>query len=528
MKKRITLQQYQDKQYSFFQPLYSKCKSLLGSGDFNDESNLFIAVSINDDQDGFSFIITTEKTYHNHRRQIQNLEAILQSKHNLKSKVLFSSVAEVSAILEIAEKEIANNESDTKSTDSAALSILREITIKGVKLNASDIHIYIYEERAEVVFRVNGQFTERTPLGRDGANRLVTAGLYKNSKDYRNVSDDEELIDASIDLDKLELAPKKYVDVKLRVSKSDSSTGPHTVFRLITKGVENTKHINEIGLDEDIRDDLIEVSKSPFGIILVTGPTGSGKSTTLAALHESIDTSRKTILLEDPVEYKIARLNTVQKTIYPDTPGKGYKEHLQSALRQDPDIVGVSEIRNKEVAEIVIKSALTGHLMFSTLHTNDALGALTRLVDEGISEKMLGESNLMKAVLAQRLIPKLCECCKISHQDDVLGEVFITNTKGCANCDNGVSGRVLVAELVIFDDGGREFIKSNDIKGLSAYIKDNGWQNMKERAITKIKDGLIDPFEAQKHIDGIFSKGDSFQYKQITPKIVSSKLDKTA
>jgi len=364
-------------------------------------------------------------------------------------------------------------------------------------------------------------FSQSTPLGREQAISIIAAGLNTKSPDYRSVTDDNEMADVSIYMNIEVPDPKggqkpKREKINLRTSKSGSLEGPHTVMRVIRTSQEAKKTISDLGMDGDIRSMLIRSTEAPTGIILLTGPTGSGKSTTLAALYETIDDERKILLLEDPVEYRIKRKNTVQKPVFPEIKGQGFIDHLKNALRQDPDIIGISEMRSKEVVEIVIKSALTGHLMVSTLHTNDAIGGISRLIDEGVSPKVLAERNLFRCIVAQRLIPALCPKCRVKKSVESFTNSYVRSEHGCKHCGGtGTKGRVLIAELIMFDDKCREHIANHDLSALEKHLLDNGWKGMAARARMRIEQGVIDPYEAVKHVTNLFAEETAVKYPSV-------------
>ena len=358
-------------------------------------------------------------------------------------------------------------------------------------------------------------------MGREQAISIIAAGLNTKSPDYRSVTDDNEMADVSIYMNIEVPDPKgghkpKREKINLRTSKSGSLEGPHTVMRVIRTSQEAKKTISDLGMDGDIRSMLIRSTEAPTGIILLTGPTGSGKSTTLAALYETIDDERKILLLEDPVEYRIKRKNTVQKPVFPEIKGQGFIDHLKNALRQDPDIIGISEMRSKEVVEIVIKSALTGHLMVSTLHTNDAIGGISRLIDEGVSPKVLAERNLFRCIVAQRLIPALCPKCRVKKPVEGFTNSYVRSEHGCKHCGGtGTKGRVLIAELIMFDDKCREHIANHDLAALEKHLLDNGWKGMAARARMRIEQGIIDPYEAVKHVTNLLAEEAAVKYPSV-------------
>lgn len=520
---QLTYNAYKDDGYRFFRPLLDVCMTYEGSGDLEDENTVFVAVIVPPGLENTALIMTTRRAKERKSLQIQNIETLLSSKFSISNvSVIFSDPKEIHAVLHDTKstKDDVGNSEDNE-TNSAALQDLENIVTEAVVTGTSDIHFYVYEDRAEAVFRIHGLFSQRTPLGREQAISIIAAGLNTKSPDYSSVTDDKEMADVSIYLN-IEVPdvngdnkPKRE-KINLRTSKSGALEGPHTVMRVIRTSQEAKKTITTLGMDTDICNMLIESTEAPTGIILVVGPTGSGKSTTLAALYEEIDEARKTLLLEDPVEYRIKRRNTIQKPVFPEVEGQGFIDYLKNALRQDPDIIGISEMRSKEVVEIVIKSALTGHLMVSTLHANDAIGGISRLIDEGVSQKMLAERNLLRCIVAQRLIPMLCPKCRVKKFVKGFSNSYISSEDGCENCGGiGTKGRVLVAELIMFDDKCREYIANHDLSSLEKHLIEKGWRGMAARARMRIEQGIIDPYEAVKHIANLFDEEDTVSYPSV-------------
>jgi type II secretory ATPase GspE/PulE/Tfp pilus assembly ATPase PilB-like protein len=519
----LTYNDYKDNGYVFFKPLLEQCLIYNGSGDSDDYETMFISVIASSHTDNEVILLTTKRAFAQKTIEIQNIETLLTSKYSFENvRIIFSMAKDIHAILHDAASKKIDSKDSLNDSKSAVLQDLENIVTEAVLSRASDIHFYVHEDRAEAVFRIDGLFSQRTPLGREQAISIIAAGLNTKSPDYRSVTDDHEMTDVSIHIViDVPIAPNKPLKTKrekinLRTSKSASLEGPHTVMRVIRTDQNAKKTMNDLMMDQDIKHMLIDAIDAPSGIILLTGPTGSGKSTTLAALYEQMDDDRKIILLEDPVEYRVKRKNTVQKSVFPEIKGLGFIDYLNNALRQDPDIIGISEMRSKEVADIVIKSALTGHLMVSTLHTNDAIGAISRLIDEGISPKILSERNLFRCIVAQRLIPALCATCRKKEKHKHFGNIYVSHSRGCSECHfTGTKGRVLIAEIIFFDDACRRLIVEHDLLGLEKHLKKSGWKNMSDRAQLRIKQGIIDPNEAKRHISNLFQEENVFEYPPI-------------
>lgn len=339
--------------------------------------------------------------------------------------------------------------------DAPIIKLINALLSEAIKEEASDIHIETYEKQLVVRFRVDGVLKEVLK-----PNRKLSSLLVSRIKVMARLDIAEKRVpqDGRISL----RIAGRAVDV--RVSTMPSSHGERVVMRLLDKNAGNLD-LKQLGMTDAIRHQFDELLRKPHGIILVTGPTGSGKSTTLyAGLTEinSIDTNILTV--EDPIEYELAGIGQTQVNTKVDMT---FARGLRAILRQDPDVVMIGEIRDLETAQIAVQASLTGHMVISTLHTNTASGAITRLQDMGV-EPFLVSSSLL-GVLAQRLIRTLCPKCKTEHVPDqrereLLGisaddprTIFRAN--GCTACGhNGYRGRTGIHELLLVDDNIRELI----------------------------------------------------------------------
>lgn len=341
---------------------------------------------------------------------------------------------------------------------------------EAVQQGASDIHLQPHEEGIAVRLRIDGVLFDIFELSRhlldEIVSRIKVMGKM-NIAEKRLAQDGRTTVEIG----------KRHID--LRISSIPTSFGERVVIRLLDKSARLYR-LAELGMDEDVlskfRGGLIGIE---HGLVLVTGPTGSGKSTTLYAALQEINSKEKNILtLEDPIEYQLPGVSQTQVS---DRKGMTFASGLRSVLRQDPDIIMVGEIRDQETAIMAIQSALTGHLVFSTLHTNDAASAVTRLLDLGI-EPYLVSSSLV-GVLAQRLVRRVCTDC-LSHLDDGRGS-------GCESCrQTGFRGRAGLFELLTVDDDIRGLIQS---RSAASTIKQaaisNGMLTLREDGLRRIELG---------------------------------------
>ena len=368
-----------------------------------------------------------------------------------KTEVITEFAGELSTEMSAGEVDLRALLSDANVSDAPVVKLLQSLFEDAVQIGASDIHIEPEEKLLRIRQRVDGELQEHVMDEANIASPLVSrlkliAGLDISEK--RLPQDGRFSIKA------------QSHNVDVRISTMPVQYGESVVMRLLdqTKG---TYDLDELGMPEHMIKAFKRVISRPYGMVLVTGPTGSGKTTTLyAGLKLLNEPDTKIITVEDPVEYRLPRLNQVQ--VNPDI-GLTFGRVLRSALRHDPDVVLVGEIRDEETAEIAVRAALTGHLVLSTLHTNSAIGTVNRLLDMKIPGYLL--STAVNAIVAQRLVRRVCESCAQNVQltDDLLqfvkhvgGEPAVRASfkkgVGCAHCNfSGFHGRLGVYELLELD-----------------------------------------------------------------------------
>jgi general secretion pathway protein E len=349
-----------------------------------------------------------------------------------------------------------------------------------VRDKASDIHIETFEDRLSVRFRVDGILAEVL-----SPKRLLAPLLVSRLK-----------VMAKLDIAEKRIPQDGRISVRIaghaidiRMSTIPSAHGERVVLRLLDKEAGQLQ-LQQLSMPQQVLSGYTEALKRPYGIILVTGPTGSGKTTTLyAGLTHINQTSRNIMTIEDPVEYMLPGIGQTQVNSKVDMT---FARGLRAILRQDPDVVMVGEIRDLETAEIAVQASLTGHLVLSTLHTNTAIGAITRLRDMGIEAFLLSSS--LVAVMAQRLIRLLCQQCKESRElsdaerkllglSDNTQVTHLYHPKGCNACNgSGYKGRTAIYEWIDVDrtlqtlihDGASEQAMTDAIRAKSPAILDDG------------------------------------------------------
>lgn len=374
--------------------------------------------------------------------------------------------------------------------EAPVVKLVNLILTDAIKKGASDIHIEAYEKKFRVRYRVDGVLYEvmNPPL-------KLRAALTSRLK----IMAELDIAERRLPQDGRIKLKMKDREIDLRVSTLPCLFGEKVVLRILDKGALSFD-LTKLGFEQQALEDLMKAIRSPYGMVLVTGPTGSGKSTTLySALQQINEVGINIMTAEDPVEYNMLGVNQVQMK---EEIGLNFAAALRSFLRQDPDVVLVGEIRDYETAEIAVKAALTGHLVLSTLHTNDAPSTITRLLNMGIEPFLVASSVVI--IIAQRLVRRICKECKeeekvhpsvlldMGFSDQEVKSVVCYKGKGCPNCnDTGYRGRVALYEVMPIGEEIKELI----LEGASALeIKKkaiaSGMKTLRMSGLTKLKEGL--------------------------------------
>lgn len=395
--------------------------------------------------------------------------------------------------LEVVSTEDAPTESDLLSAiqDKPLVKLVDSLIADAIRIGASDIHLETYEKRIRVRYRVDGDLRELPPLP------------FK----YRAAIVSRIKIMAELDISERRLPQDGRIKIKiagrtidLRVSVLPTIFGEKVVMRILDP-MALMVDMTKLGFRQEDMDKFLKGIASPYGIILVTGPTGSGKTTTLYSALKSLNTTDVNIMtVEDPVEFNFDGINQV--AVRADI-GLTFAASLRSFLRQDPDIIMVGEIRDSETADIAIRAALTGHLVFATLHTNDAPSSINRLLDMGVPFYLVASAT--KLILAQRMVRKICQSCKkevnlTREQVEGLGvppenlrNIRAFKGIGCQDCNNtGMSGRTAIFEVMPISSKIEKAIlaKSSDDIIQKAAIED-GMFSLRMSAIEKMKQGFV-------------------------------------
>ena len=377
----------------------------------------------------------------------------------------------------------------TGEDDAPVIKFVNSILFRAVKEKASDIHIEPFEKEFVVRFRIDGILYDiiRQPKRAHAAiaSRVKVMGTLDIAE--KRLPQDGRI--------KIKIAGK---DVDIRLSTVPTNFGERVVMRILEQ-TGTVLELEQLGFSGPGSRMIEKLIFRKYGIILVTGPTGSGKSTTLSACLVKLNNPTRNIMtVEDPIEYQIAGINQVQVNTKIELT---FARALRAFLRQNPDIIMVGEIRDRETAEIAINASLTGHLVLSTLHTNDAAGAATRLIDMGVEPFLVASSVL--GIIAQRLMRKVCQKCKVGAPPSAfelqeLGlssappELIVYKAMGCPSCtQSGYSGRTVIHELLVLDDEIRSLIIKNTDAGIvkKAAIR-AGMITLREDGVSKVMQGV--------------------------------------
>ena len=428
-----------------------------------------------------------------------DIEAALNKFYGGEKKSMDDSIFK-DVIIELTQEHVqvggpGDDDGGAVEADAPLIRLVNQIIVDAFKLRASDIHLEPLEKRFRLRYRIDGVMQEmKSPPKRLQPSIIARLKIQANMVISEHRIPQDGRIQTKVGT--------KLID--LRVSCLPTNHGESIVMRILDK--EGLKlGLPELGFFTDDQATFERLIAMPDGILLVTGPTGSGKTTTLySCLHYINRPDKKIITVEDPVEYVLAGINQVQVS---EQVGLTFATALRAILRQAPNVVMIGEIRDIETASIAINASLTGHLVFSTLHTNDAPGAVARLVDIGVKPFLVASST--RCLMAQRLVRKICKKCPepytptdaemraLGLTTDNLKGATVMHGRGCANCNNsGNRGRFGVFEIFVIDDEARKLIYDRaPTSVLRARAREMGMRTLREDGVRKILAGLTTPEE---------------------------------
>jgi type IV pilus assembly protein PilB len=393
--------------------------------------------------------------------------------------------------IEAADQELSLDKLIARAEEAPVVKLVDLIVRQAIDERASDIHIEPFKERISLRYRIDGKLYEIPPPAKH-----LHLPIISRIKILAKL----DIAEKRLPQDGAFLVRIKDKPIDIRVSTIPTIYGEKIVMRILDRSAV-VLDIGQLGFEPKQLEDIRMKINAPYGLVFLTGPTGSGKTTTLYAILNEIKNPTKNIVtIEDPVEYKLEGINQVQ--VKPEI-GLTFATALRSFLRQDPDIMLVGEVRDLETAQICIRSALTGHLVLSTLHTNDAPSAISRLMDIGIESYMLAPSLLL--VVGQRLLRKLCPGCKEAYEptqeqpgDIKLKADLIYRAKGCEKCNNtGYKGRACIAEIMLVNAEIQNLINQKaPFQKIREVARANGMQTLYESALKKVEQGVSSIEEA--------------------------------
>jgi general secretion pathway protein E len=383
--------------------------------------------------------------------------------------------------------------------DSPVIQAIDSLISQAAKARATDIHIEPMESRVRVRFRVDGFLQEVGYLPLAAHNAVISRLKIMSGMD---IAERKRPQDGHF------AAQVAENEIEVRAATTDTVHGEMAVLRILNKSLKLFS-LKDLGLSPGISSSLSDLIKAPYGIILVSGPTGAGKTTTLYAGLNEIDSRRLNIItIEDPVEYRFPGINSIQIN---DKAGLTFPTSLRAVLRLDPDVVLVGEIRDAETARIAVQAALTGHLVMSSVHANDAVRAVSRMVDLGVEPFLL--SSALLGVVSQRMVRRVCEHCvtdKIPEGDEAAAaeqmgmspSTAIPMGEGCYFCGfTGYRGRTGIYEVLSASEEFRQLVMQKATnRELMAEARKTGFRSIKEDGIDKVKAGITTPFEVMRSV----------------------------
>jgi len=425
--------------------------------------------------------------------------ALVREKDLLKTlDIVYRREDEITSLAEELDEELSETDIDLEQMvqsddveNAPVVRLLQTIFEDAVQVNASDIHIEPDEKILRIRMRIDGVLNEQVM----NEKRIVSA-LVSRLKLMSGLNISEKRIPQD---GRFHIKIKQH-SIDVRLSTMPTQHGESVVMRLLDQSA-GMLDLNEIGMSDDILQRFRKIIHRPHGLVLLTGPTGSGKTTTLyAALNELNSSEKKIITVEDPVEYRLERISQVQVNEKIDL---SFSKVLRSTLRQDPDIILIGEMRDSETADIAVRSAMTGHMVLSTLHTNDAISTVYRLQDMGVEGYLIATS--LQAIVAQRLVRKICDNCKTEHVPDEHEKVWLQGAvnenidnihfyqgNGCHLCNNtGYKGRKGVHEILEINNELTSAFRQDDANAFVELAKQApGYRPLVNNALDLARQGL--------------------------------------
>ncbi len=441
-------------------------------------------------------------------RVVQNCKIVMINK-GITAGLIYPASSELISILLANAEEVRDHSTETLAV-STQQQRLRMLVKEALDVEATDIHIEVRSDTARIRFRKHGElFLHAQWLPRLA--REIASVAFNKETDH-SVTHFNPLIPQSASMP---LQIENRI-VRLRLSSLPAHGGFDVVMRLFTTADEKVFALESLGYEPQQIEMINKAVTMSAGAVILAGPTGSGKTTTLASCMRLVSDKRKVYTIEDPVEKLI--YSATQVPVNTDHYDRSFASMARTVLRMDPDVVVLGEMRDEDTVQVMIRAAMTGHLVFSTLHSNTAMGIIPRMMDLGISSSVLASPNLLLCLICQRLAPILCESCKIpltlskdqnliTRWQRLLPDVSNIHLRGeaCQRCLNlGISTRQVVSEIIWLDEKDRDFIHSQNLVGWKNYLNEKKIPTYKDQILKLVAQGNCDPTDAERLV-GYFS-----------------------
>jgi len=439
-------------------------------------------------------------------RVVQNCKIVMSNLGLQPKQVRPTSPALIALLLE--NTPSLEKEEVTPDPVSTQQQRLRLLVGEAVAVEASDIHIEVRKDIAHIRFRKHGELYLHAEWMPKLAREVVSVAFNKETD--HSISHFNSLVPQNASM-------RLFIDeqeVRLRLASLPAHNGFDVVMRMLPTKAEQAQPLEELGYTASQIKLMKKALRMPNGAVIVSGPTGSGKTTTLASCMQMISQERKVYTIEDPVEKLIG--GATQVPVNTEHYDRSFASMARTILRMDPDVIVLGEMRDEDTAKVMVRASVTGHLVFSTVHTNSAIEIVTRLLDLGVSQRLLASSNLLVCLVCQRLVPVLCKHCRkpveqsAKHQSHLLRLRNVFNDRlsdvygrgeDCSHCHGlGISGRTIVAEFVWMDDIGRDCIQKGDLLGWRLHLEKQHWQSFADQLIKLVQAGRCDPLDAERYL----------------------------
>lgn len=407
-----------------------------------------------------------------------------------------------------------------------ALINLSKIISAGVKLGASDVHIMVTKDgQNDIAYRVHTKISKKRPVKLSSDEIIRALSRAYNWEGASNSNLEFDLVNiAGTTMDLVVSVDGADVPVQLRFEKGATWQKDTVKCAIRITHIKKNRDLDELGVNAGIKKLFIDTVRKPSGIVIISGPTGSGKTSMLHGMLHHIPEHVIVETVEDPVE-TVASYNKLITQNNLDAK-EGYIGQLRSMMRKDPDLIVVGEMRDSDVVNFVFNTSLTGHLVMTTFHTNDAIGILTRMRDMGLSPADMSIKGVISLLVATRIAPVLCDKCKLPLASDKekfelvkssghfaahTDSIFLVNPEGCDCCKDGVAGVKPVIEVIVVNAKLRKFIADWDLAGMMSYLSDIGWKSLPELARQLVINGTLDPVDADSIFDSVINDTDNVE-----------------